>query len=841
VSRGRWARPKEGVTKHTTASSYLPGLTTQEANKRLEQFGPNSVVPETKRTGLAALLRRVGTDPMTVLLLVAAPTYLALRDYVSAVVVLVALVPVTAVTVILEGRAERALAELNRRAALTARVWRDGQLVTLAAVGVVPGDRVELREGDVVPADGRLIDALQIAVDEAALTGEAQPVAKDPGASEVLAGTSVVSGSGTFDVTATGLRTRYGQVGELMGATRDVPTRLQRLVRRLVVYLGAAAVALSVLVAAIELARGQGWEAAIIAGVSLGIATVPEEIPLVYTLYLALGARRLARERSLVRRLSGVETLGSTTVIGADKTGTLTLGKVEVGATVTADGHRHEGGAPNAETRELLRAAVLASEPDPFDPLEQAIIHFAERNGVPARELHHGELVRDYAFDSRDRYLSHVWRHGAELQIFAKGAPEGILDRSNADPEVRARTTRANQSLADAGMRVIGVAAGPLPALGADRAADEEHLEFLGLVASRDPLRPGVAESLAECGAAGIRIVMITGDHPVTAHAVAEGLGLPHEDTRIAIGDDLDAADESEVRRLARECNIFARIRPDQKHRLVQALKADGQVVAMTGDGINDAPALREADIGVSMGQRGTEVARAAGMLVLLDDNFATIVTAVREGRRIFGNLQRAFSYLVSFHIPLVLAALVVPLTGQPLLLLPVMLILLQIVVHPTVSLVFEGDPGDPGEMRRPPRPPDAGLLSRRELALPFARGLALTAVVVGLYLARLGQGSTAAQARSLAIATLLVGQLLLVLMERAGPEPVWRVGSRGNRVLPAVVGVTLATIVAIFVVPAARDVFDLAALSPGGWVVAIGAAAFATGAWELVKLSRRK
>jgi Ca2+-transporting ATPase len=273
----------------------------------------------------------------------------------------------------------------------------------------------------------------------------------------------------------------------------------------------------------------------------------------------------------------------------------------------------------------------------------------------------------------------------------------------------------------------------------------------------------------------------------------------------------------------------------------VRALKAEGQVVAMTGDGINDAPALREADIGISMGQRGTEVARAAGMLVLLDDNFATIVTAVREGRRIFGNLQRAFSYLVSFHIPLVLAALVVPLTGQPLLLLPVMLILLQIVVHPTVSLVFEGDPGDPGEMRRPPRPPDAGLLSRRELALPFARGLALTAAVVGLYLARLGQGSTAAQARSLAIATLLVGQLLLVLMERAGPEPVWRVGTRGNRVLPAVVGVTLATIVAIFVVPTARDVFDLAALSPAGWVVAIGAAAFATGAWELVKLPQRK
>ena len=828
------------MSVHAVEPAPATGLTSEEASERLARFGPNSVVPEVKRTGVAALLRRVLTDPMTILLLIAAPTYLALRDYLSAGVVLAALVPVTAVTVVLEARAEHALSELNRRAALTARVWRDGQLITVATVALVPGDRVELREGDVVPADGRLTDALQIAIDEAALTGESQPVAKDPvGAPEVFAGTSVVSGSGTFDVTATGLRTRYGQVGELVGAAREVPTRLQRLVRRLVVGLGIAAGGLSVIVAGIELARGQGWEAAIIAGVSLGIATVPEEVPLVYTLYLALGARRLARERSLVRRLSGVETLGSTTVIGTDKTGTLTLGKVDVGATVTADGHRHERGTPTAATRELLHAAVLASEPDPFDPLEQAIIGFAERNGVPARELHQGELVRDYAFDPADRYLSHVWRYGGELQIFAKGAPENILERCNADREVRARAARANQALGDEGMRVIAVAGGVLPALGADRAADEEHLEFLGLIASRDPLRPGVSQALADCSAAGIRIIMITGDHPVTAHAVAEGLGMPHEDTAIAVGDDLDAADDTELRHLVGECNIFARIRPDQKHRLVGALKAEEQVVAMTGDGINDAPALREADIGVAMGQRGTEVARASAMLVLLDDNFATIVTAVREGRRIFGNLQRAFSYLVSFHTPLVLSALLIPLTGQPLLLLPLTLILLQVVVHPTVSLVFEADPGDPAAMRRPPRPPGFGLLTRRELVTPLVRGLALTAAVVSLYLARLAQGASSAQARSLAFATLLLGQLLLVLIERAGPEPVWRVGARGNRVLPAVVTLTLAALVTIFVVPAARDAFDLAPLSPAGWALAVGAAGFSTGVWELLKLRR--
>jgi P-type Ca2+ transporter type 2C len=820
----------------------LVGLTSGEARLRLDEHGPNLLVPGRDRPALFALLARALADPMTLLLLVAAPTYLLLRDYADAAVVLAALVPITGVSLVLERRAERALEQLSALTARTATVWRDGEPVTMPAAELVPGDLVEVREGDVVPADGVLVEGLQVMIDESALTGESQPVAKSGEAQgEVWGGTTVLSGRAVVRLTVTGPATRYGQIGTLVAGIREPRTPLQQAVRRLVVRLSAIAALFCAGVLSIELARGRGWGTAVIAAVSLAIATIPEEFPLVYTLYLALGARQLARQHALVRRLAAVETLGSTTVICADKTGTLTLGHVEVAVVVTADGHPHEGDSRarvDSPTLELLRAAVLASEPDPFDPLEQAIVRFAARNGVEARELHQGDLVRDYAFDPAGKYLSHVWRHGDAMAIFAKGALEDMLERTRAPRETRARAASANRALADRGMRVIAVAAGDVPALGADRRSDERHLQFAGLLAFRDPLRPGVADALRECGDAGIRVVMITGDHPVTAHAVAEGLGLPHDDDRVATGDQLDQADDATVTGLVRDCNVFARTRPEQKHRLVQALRAQGEIVAMTGDGINDAPALREADIGVALGVRGTEVAREAATLVLLDDNFATIVGAVRNGRRIFENLQRAFSYLVTFHVPLLLAALLVPLSGRPLLLLPVHLILLQLIVHPTVSLVFEHDPPAADLMHRPPRPRGAALFGRRELPWSLARGASLTAAMLALYVVRLDQGASVAQARGIALATLLVGQTALVIAESAVSRAGWAV-MRANRVLGAVVAVTVGLLVATFTVPPLRDLLHVAPLSFPEWGTAIVTGLAAT-LWPQPFIARR-
>ncbi|HEU4642045.1 MAG TPA: cation-translocating P-type ATPase [Gemmatimonadaceae bacterium] len=847
------ARTSRGAASDDTAPALAgrqpapAGLTTREADALLARHGPNLLVPERRRTRLLLWLLRPLVDPMTVLLLVAGAIYAALGDRVDAIVVLAALAPIAAVTLVLESRSERALERLRRLTAPTVTVLRDGARAIIPADRVVPGDLLYVAEGDVIPADGALVGGGPLVVDESALTGESLPAeryaARDDveDGDELFAGTTVLSGHGAARVTVTGARTRYGRVGTLVAEIEQPRTPLERSARRLVVRFGAVAAVACLAVAAIEFARGAGWAAAAIAGVSLAIAAIPEEFPMVYTLYLSVGAWRLARGKALVRRLAGVETLGSTTVICADKTGTLTMGHLELLDGVHADGTpiavRGELGDRDAA---LLRAAVLACEPRPFDPMDQAILRFAMARGLDVEALHRETLVHDYPFDPAHRYMSHVWRHDGVHVVVAKGAIEGILARSRASEAQRAAAQEANQRLASRGMRVIAVAAGELPHGPAGRDVDERALRYLGLVAFSDPLRPGVTAALEECRRAGIRVIMITGDHPVTAHAVADGLGLPHVHGRhLATGEQLDRADDAELARLLRDVNIFARTRPEQKYRIVRALRAQGHVVAMTGDGINDAPALREADIGIAMGSRGTEVAREAATLVLLDDNFATIVAAVRNGRRIYDNLQRAFAYLLAFHVPLVLTALVVPLAGAPLLLLPVQLVWLELVVHPTASLVFEGDPGATDLMTRPPRPTGGSLLAEGGALVPMLQGVVLTVGVLALYLGSLAMG--AAAARGAAFAALLLGQVGLVLEARAPRLPAWCVPVRGNRMIVPVLLATIATLVLALHVPALAAVVKVAPIGVAGWGGALAVALAATLWVEPVKAWRRR
>jgi Ca2+-transporting ATPase len=562
-----------------------PGLTTVEARARLAKYGPNILVPTKRRPTLFIWIVRPLADPMALLLLVAGATYLLLGDYPDAVATLVALVPITLVTLVLEARTERTLEQLRRATAPTAVVWRDGQRQVVPAEDLVPGDLVFLQEGDVIPADGILIQGIQLMVDESALTGESQPVVKDATGNEperqMYAGAALRSGRGVMRVTATGERTRYGQIGALVAGIREPPTPLQQLIFRLVRQLAVVAVGLCVVVASIQIISGQGWAAGIIAGVSLGIAAIPEEFPMVYTLYLALGAWRLTRKQALIRRLAGVETLGSTTVICSDKTGTLTLGRVEVAALATIQDITRASEPLSPPIRTLVEAAVLASEPHPFDPLEQAILRFATAHGVDAMALHNWTLIHDYPFDPKLKYVAHVWRQNGNTRIAAKGAIEGILNRSNAPDETCRQALAVHRTLASEGMRVLAVASGEVPQPTGNRAEDERHLRFVGLVAFSDPLRPGVTDALRACREAGIRVIMITGDHPLTAHAVAEELGLPHDETHaLSTGDELDAADDQELAKLVRKVNIFARTRPEQRYRIVRALRAQGEVVA---------------------------------------------------------------------------------------------------------------------------------------------------------------------------------------------------------------------------------------------------------------------
>jgi len=797
-------------------------LSTAEAVARLATDGPNRLVPDRRGSRIRKLLEPL-LDPMVILLLVAAPTYFAIGHTTDGIVTVAALVPIAAVSWVLERRAEKSLEQLRRLTAPTARVTRDGVETEMAAEYVVVGDLLSVREGDIVPADAVLGEVTQLHLDESALTGESMPVAKSAG-NELLAGTTVLSGRAAATVFATGPRTRYGEVGSLLARASPPTTPLQSAVKRLVLVFGAVAAAFCAVVIAVELARGHGWASALIAGVSLAIAAVPEEFPMVYTLYLALGARRLSRERALVRNLPGVETLGSTTVICTDKTGTLTHGRLEVAATAFAS---------SVTEAELLRAAVLACEPDPYDPLDVAIVAYAQGNGIDTDALLRSRLEVDHPFDPVDKYLTHLWvlADGSRV-VAAKGAVEGILEHSSLPGSQRTAALAENAAFATAGMRVIAIASGVNNGEHlADRAAHEADLRYLGLVAFSDTVRPGVFEALAECRSAGIRVVMITGDHPVTAHAVAASLHLPHTSADgadiIVTGSDLDAADDVAFDLAVSRANVFARIRPEQKHRLVRALRSHHEVVAMTGDGINDAPALREADIGVAMGMRGTAVARESATLVLLDDNFATIVTAVRDGRRIFDNLRRAFSYLIAFHVPLLLSALLIPFIGKPLLLLPIHLVLLEIVLHPAVSLVFEADPAARDTMQRPPRPPATTFVDR-SLWRPLLLGLTLTGATLGAYLVTIARRWPEQEARGTAFCLLLVGQMFLLAVERSPERPLWR-GPTPTRTLCWVLALFAVTIVAVaYIGPFAR-LLKISPPSPLTWLLITGLAAAAT------------
>ena len=815
------AVPDEAVVSSTAGTASFPpppgsltGLSSTEAAARLRALGPNLIVPDERTSGWWAVVWRSVSEPMSILLMVAAITYLLLGNAVDGIVAMVALVPIVGVSVVLERRAERALDELAALAAPTARVWRDDRWQVVPAASVVPGDVVGLQEGGIVPADGTLVPTTVIVVDESSLTGESQPVTKSNATDLVWAGTTVLNGRGTMTVAATGSATQYGRIGHLVAETGITRTPLEASIRVLVLRLGMVAGLFALLVGLVTLIQNGSWGDAIIAGVSLGMAAIPEEFPLVFTLYLALGARRITRHRALVRRLTGVETLGSTTVICTDKTGTLTLGALDVAHVVPVGGQTPET---------LLEAAVLASEVSPFDPLDRAIIARADAGGVDVDGLQGGTLVADFEFDPATKNVTHVWdAHGAWV-VASKGALEGILSITGPEPGTRDWAEREMARLGAEGVRVIGVASGTLRRFTGDRREAEASLRFLGLIGFIDPTRPEVPQAIAECRDAGIRIVMITGDHPVTARSVADGLGLA--DDGVVTGDDLDEMDT------VPSASVFARIRPEQKHRIVSDLRAQGEVVAMTGDGINDAPALREADIGVAMGLRGTAVAREAATLVLLDDNFATIVQAVREGRRIFTNLRNAFAYLVAFHVPLLVLALLIPLLGEPLLLLPFHLIALEFLLHPVVALAFENDPAPADIMTRPPRRTGEGLLGRW-LVPPAVRGLMLAAGTAGLYLFHLPDGTESA--RAVALACLFIGELLLVLTERSR-----RTGTR-NRVLLPLLAAGALIVAVLFLLPSAQGLMAIAPTTPRSWLLA-GGVATATTLWALPFGSRSR
>lgn len=793
-------------------------LSEEEVQQRRKHFGPNVLVPEKHGFGFMWAVRFF-MDPMVLLLLVAGGTYLILGDRLDAFVALGALAPIFLVTSVLERRSERALEALKKLALPTARVRRGFHDTVIDARDVVPGDLMLVQEGDVFVADGILVSGSALIVDESMLTGESHPVVKEPGSGELYAGTALRSGRGEAIVTAIGTATKYGRIGKLMSEMHISATPIEHVIRRLVWRVGVAVIVLCAMVVIIERGHGALWPAAIIAGVSLAMAAIPEELPMVYTLYLALGAWRLSKQRALVRRLASVETLGSANVICVDKTGTLTHGRLDVTTTWIASG---------IDERMLLEAATLACERDPFDPLDIALFAFAGSRSVDAKTLLAPAPLVRYPFDAAHRRVTQVWPHERGVRVAVKGAVETVLTLCRLTDTERREILDANERFASDGMRVIAVAEGIHLSRYGDRSEDESDLRFLGLLAFSDPIREDVPPAIESCARAGITVIMITGDHPATAEATARRLGLRSE--RTLTGADVDQMYDLELVAALGKARIFARIQPEQKLRIVKALHARGDIVAMTGDGTNDALALREADIGVAMGQRGTEVARSAADLVLLDDNFTTIVAAIAGGRRIFRNLRRAFRYLNAFHSPLVLSAIVIPFFGVPLLLLPIHLVWLELIVHPTSALVYENDPaGAEDLMTEPPRGRASELLRRKDWVRPILLGVALTIGCLAVYFFDLRAGLSVEVARGIALATMLTGQMLLVLTERSTRLPVWKQSFTDNRRLIPILAGTLAMMLSMLYVPPFSVAFKVAPPTFGHLGEALGVAALCT------------
>ena len=834
------------------------GLSEDEARRRIEQDGPNEL-PSQKNRGLFAIALEVVREPMFLMLVSAGVLYLLMGSPGDALMLLGFVFVVMAITIVQERRTERALDALRDMSSPRAIVIRGGIRRRLAGRGVARGDILVLSEGDRVPADAILRRTINLSVDESLLTGESVPVRKAPSADakglerpggddlpSVYSGTLVTAGQGIAEVVSTGRRTELGKIGKALQQIQPEPTSLQKETGRLVRTLALAGlVACTVVVVAYAFTRGnsaQSWKEGLLAGISMAMAILPEEFPVVLTVFLALGAWRISRSRVLTRRMPAIETLGAASVLCVDKTGTLTQNQMSL-KTLAVDGRTTSLGADAADLSEefhaLLENAILASKRDPFDPMELALQSAGDRLLMRTEHLHPDwSMLREYPLTPGLLAVSQAWKLGVgdEVVVASKGAPEAIAELCKLSPEKRASVAGEAAALASEGLRVLGVArarttAGALPA-----EHDRLALEFVGLVGLEDPLRPTVPSAVSECRTAGIRIVMITGDYPATAQSIARQAGLENTE-RIITGPELARMSDDELASRIRHTQVFARVVPEQKLRIVMALKANHEIVAMTGDGVNDAPALKAAHIGIAMGGRGTDVAREAASLVLLDDDFSSIVAAIRLGRRIFDNIKKAIAFIFAVHIPIAgLSMLPVFFSGWPLLLFPVHIVFLELIIDPSCSLIFEAEPAEANVMQRPPRRSTERLFSMATVGLAVLQGLCVLAVCLAVLLfSRASQQPDAA--RALTFVTLVVAFLVIILANRSWTRTIVDMLRVPNSALWWVIGGTAAFLTVVLFAPVAQRLFHFAPLPAWGLLLSLGAGVVCVMWFEVLKL----
>ncbi len=815
------------------------GLTSAEAARRLAAEGPNRLPVAGRRSALAVLFA-VATEPMLLLLIGAATVYLLLGNARDAAILAASLIAVVAISVVQERKTERALEALRDLSSPRALVVRDGKERRIAGVEVVRGDLLLLSEGDRVPADAALESATDLMVDESLLTGESVPVAKSLGAAErdgrVYSGTLVVKGHGTARVLATGARAELGRIGASLAELRSEKTGLERDTARMVKVIAAAGLGLCVLLSLYYMATRGDPLGGILSGLTLAMAILPEEFPVVLTVFLAIGAWRIAHHRVLTRRMPAIEILGAATVLCVDKTGTLTENHMTVVEVFDRDAWQ----SPGPRTAALLESAAFASELQPFDPMDRAILEAAER-AAPASEARRREwhLGRDYPFGAGFLAMCHAWRSPeGHSRVALKGAPETVLSLCALEAHQHSAAHEQAALAAARGLRVLAVAEAPWEDDPWPEDPGQYRFRWLGFVALADPIRASVPEAIAQCARAGIRVVMITGDHAVTARAIAAQAGIPVA-AGVLTGADLARMSDAALAAAVRSVQVFARILPEQKLRLISAYKSLDEVVAMTGDGVNDAPALKAAHIGIAMGRRGTDVAREAAALVLLEDDFGSIVATVRLGRRIYENIRNAMAYLLGVHVPIAGMSFVPLLFGWPLLIFPVHVVFLEFVIDPACSIVFEAEPNEAGAMERPPRPAHEALFNLRMVSMSLLTGVAALLATAAAYGWMVHAGRSEGEARAFGFAAIVVANLAMILSNRSRDQTVVATLRRPNRALWWVLLGTLAALAAAIYVPIVARVFGFSPLSPGDVLAALATGIAGVFWYELVKLVR--
>jgi Ca2+-transporting ATPase len=790
------------------------GISSLEAAQKLKEYGHNELY-STQPKSVWKIALEVVKEPMFLLLIACGVLYMLLGDYKEGVIMVSTISVIIFITFIQHRKTEKALEALKKLSSPRAMVIRDGKELRIPGRNVVPGDWVILNEGDRVPADGLLQEATNLQVDESIMTGESVPVSKlvSSDNNALLSGTLVTKGRGSMIVVTTGQKTQFGQIGSSLETITEDQTPLQKEMTKLIRTLGIVGVALCIMVVIVFYFTRGNFIQSLLNGLSSAMAILPEEFPVVLTIFLALGAWRLSKANVLTRKPSAIETLGSATVLCSDKTGTITQNKMIVAMVSNSEAaYKKEEIEQNDMAREILFCAFSATDPESTDPMEKAITYAHSLTAVSATNP---ELLKEYSFSHELLAMTRVYRDAAtgEIAAFTKGAPETIFSLCKLNSSQLEIAEASIKEIASNGLRVIGVArkkglGGPLP----DSQKDLQ-LEFVGLLGLEDPIRQEVPAAIQECNEAGIRVIMITGDFPETARNIGQQIGLDKD--ALITGSEIDQMSDDDLAERIRSISIMARVKPEQKLRIVEALKRDKEIVAMTGDGVNDAPALKAAHIGIAMGNKGTDVAREASSLVLLDDNFTSIVSAIRMGRKIFDNLQKAVSYILAVHIPIIGLTLIPAfLSNTALLLMPLHIVFMELIIDPISSVAFESEEEEKGIMKRPPRNPNDRFFGTKNILISIGHGVLLLLTVLVVLFVSNHEKHSEEEIRALSFSTLILCNLFLVLSKISRTRSFLYVLIGKNHAAKLILLAAFILLLVILFIPSLAQLFSLS--NPG-------------------------